>query len=52
MVRETKATRNFFKLRNTEVDKVRCGAQHFKTLGTDFGVVTAAREIFNPERPN
>jgi len=51
MVRETKSTKNFFKLRVSEVEKVKCGAWHFKELEVDFGVATEAGEIFNPERP-
>src|SRR5690606_27971965 len=29
MLRETKSTKNFMKLRNAEADKVRCGQKHF-----------------------
>ena len=32
LVRETKSTKDFLKLRTTEADKVRCGQKHFKTL--------------------
>jgi type III restriction enzyme len=44
-VRETKATKDFLKLRSAEVDKVRCGAKHFQSLGVDFAVVTSADEV-------
>ena len=39
LVRETKSTRDFLKLRTTEADKVRCGVQHFKALDVPFSVV-------------
>lgn len=39
LVRETKSTKDFLKLRTTEADKVRCGIQHFKALGVPFSVV-------------
>lgn len=39
LVRETKGTKDFLKLRTTEADKVRCGAQHFKALNVPFAVV-------------
>jgi type III restriction enzyme len=39
LVRETKSTKDFLKLRTTEADKVRCGAQHFKALDVPFAVV-------------
>jgi type III restriction enzyme len=39
LVRETKSTKDFLKLRTTEADKVRCGEQHFKALGMPFAVV-------------
>jgi type III restriction enzyme len=39
LVRETKSTKNFMKLRTTEVNKVRCGEQHFKALDVPFSVV-------------
>lgn len=45
MVRETKSTKDFLKLRNTESDKVRCGEKHFEALGVPFDVVTDAREV-------
>ena len=45
LVRETKGTKNFERLRNIEADKIRCGRKHFETLNVDFDVVTSAREI-------
>ncbi|MCW5829129.1 MAG: DEAD/DEAH box helicase family protein [Deltaproteobacteria bacterium] len=45
MVRETKGTRNFMKLRTSEADKVRCGQKHFNALGVPFDVVVAADEV-------
>ncbi|MDQ3563218.1 MAG: hypothetical protein M3436_03440 [Pseudomonadota bacterium] len=44
LVRETKGTRDFLKLRTSEADKVRCGQRHFEALGVPFAVaVSAAR---------
>lgn len=45
LVRETKGTRDFLKLRTSEADKVRCGKAHFESLGVSFDVVTSAREV-------
>ena len=45
MVRETKSSRDFLKLRTSESDKVRCGQKHFETLGVPFGVVVSADEV-------
>lgn len=45
LVKETKGTRDFLKLRNTEADKVRCGKAHFQALELDFSVVTSAEEV-------
>ena len=45
LVRETKATKDFLKLRNSEADKVRCGKRHFEALGMDFAVVVSATEV-------
>lgn len=45
LVRETKGTRDFLKLRNAEVDRINCGKKHFEALGVGFDVVTSAREI-------
>jgi len=45
LVRETKGTKDFLKLRTTEADKVRCGQKHFETLGVPFSVVVSAEEV-------
>jgi type III restriction enzyme len=45
MIRETKGTRDFLKLRNVESDKVRCGYKHFEEIGVSFAVVTAADQV-------
>ncbi len=45
LVRETKSTRDFLKLRNGEADKVRCGQKHFDALNVPFGVVVTADEV-------
>jgi type III restriction enzyme len=45
LVRETKGTRNFEKLRNSEADKIRCGRKHFQAIGVKFDVVVTADQI-------
>jgi type III restriction enzyme len=45
LVRETKGTRDFLKLRTAEADKVRCGQRHFETLGVPFAVAVTADEV-------
>lgn len=45
LVRETKGTRDFLKLRSAEADKVRCGQKHFDTIGVDFAVVVKAEDV-------
>ena len=45
LVKETKGTKEFLKLRTTEADKVRCGQKHFETLGVPFAVVVTADEV-------
>lgn len=45
MVRETKGTRDFLKLRTSEADKVRCGQRHFDALGVSFAVVIDAKDV-------
>jgi len=45
LVRETKGTRDFLKLRTSEADKVRCGKKHFETLGVPFAVAVSAAEV-------
>lgn len=45
LVRETKATKDFLKLRSSEADKVRRGQKHFEALGVHFAVAVAADEV-------
>lgn len=45
LVRETKGTKDFLKLRNSESDKINCGKKHFEALGVGFDVVTSSKEI-------
>ena len=45
LVRETKGTKSFLKLRTNEADKVRCGQRHFETLDVPFEVVVTADEV-------
>jgi type III restriction enzyme len=45
LVRETKSTKDFLKLRTSEADEVRCGQKHFDTLGVPFSVVVSADEV-------
>jgi type III restriction enzyme len=45
LVRETKGTKDFLKLRTSEADKVRCGQRHFEALGVPFAVAVTADEI-------
>jgi len=45
LVRETKGTKDFLKLRTSEADKVRCGQKHFEALGVPFAVAVTADEV-------
>ena len=45
LVRETKGTKDFLKLRTSEADKIRCGQKHFETLGVPFAVAVTADEV-------
>lgn len=45
LVRETKGTRDFEKLRNSEADRIRCGRRHFEALEVGFDVVVQAGEV-------
>ncbi len=45
LVRETKGTKDFLKLRTSESDKVRCGERHFEVLGVPFGVAVTADQV-------
>ena len=45
LVRETKGTRDFLKLRTAEADKVNCGKKHFDAIGVPFAVVVSSDEV-------
>ncbi len=45
LVKETKGTKDFLKLRTSEADKVRCGLKHFEALGVPFAVAVTADEV-------
>jgi restriction endonuclease len=45
LVRETKGTRDFLKLRTSEADKVNCGKRHFEAIGVDFAVAVTVEEV-------
>ena len=45
LVRETKGTKDFEKLRNTEADRIRCGRKHFNSLKVDFAVAVSSGDV-------
>lgn len=45
LVRETKSTKEFMKLRTSEADKVRSGQRHFDALGVPFAIAVTAAEV-------
>lgn len=45
LVRETKSTKDYLKLRNSESDKIRCGFKHFEVLDVPYDVVVSADEV-------
>lgn len=45
MIRETKATKEQLQLRLPEVDKIKCGRQHFLAIGVDYDVATTVEEL-------
>lgn len=45
LVRETKGTKDFLKLRTAEADKIRCGQKHFEAIGVPFAVAVSADEV-------
>lgn len=45
LIRETKSTRDFLKLRTSEADKVRCGKRHFEAIGVPFAVAVTAEDV-------
>lgn len=45
LIRETKSTKDYEKLRNSEAEKIRCGRKHFEAIKTDFDVVISAEGV-------
>lgn len=45
LVRETKGTKDFLKLRTSGADKVRGGQRHFEAIGVPFSVAVTADEV-------
>lgn len=45
LVKETKSTLDFTKLRTAEADKVNCGKRHFEAIGVPFSVVVTAGQV-------
>jgi len=45
LVRETKSTKHFEKMRTSEAEKIRCGRKHFEAIGANYDVVTSASEV-------
>lgn len=45
MIRETKATKEQLQLRLPEVDKIKCGRQHFLAIGVDYDIATTVEEL-------
>lgn len=45
LVRETKSTKDFEKLRNIEADKIRCAKKHFEEIKVDYKTVVNASEV-------
>ena len=45
LVKETKGTRDFLRLRTQEAYKLNCGKRHFESLGVPFSVVTSPDEV-------
>ena len=45
LVRETKGTKNYQQLRNSESEKLRCGKAHFEAIDTSFEVVTTPQKF-------
>lgn len=45
LIRETKSTRDYEKLRTAETLKVRCGQKHFEALGLSFKVVETIDQV-------
>jgi type III restriction enzyme len=45
LVRETKGTKDYMQLRDSESLKIRCGKEHFQSLSVDYDVATSASDI-------
>jgi type III restriction enzyme len=45
LIRETKSTKDFLKLRTSEADKVRCGKRHFEAIGVPFAVAVTVDDV-------
>ena len=45
LVKETKSTLDFTKVRTPEADKVNCGKRHFEAIGVPFSVVVTAQQV-------
>jgi type III restriction enzyme len=45
LIRETKSTRDYEKLRTSEALKVRCGKKHFEALDVSFKVVDSVEQV-------
>lgn len=45
LAKETKSTKDFLKLRGSEVDRVKCGMKHFQALNMPFEVVVNAEDF-------
>jgi type III restriction enzyme len=45
LVRETKATKDFWKLRTSEALKARCGKRHFDAIDVSFDVAVTADQV-------
>ncbi|RIL01413.1 MAG: type III restriction endonuclease subunit R [Proteobacteria bacterium] len=45
LVRETKSTKDFLKLRTPEADKIRCGLRHFEAIDVPFAVAVTSEDV-------
>jgi type III restriction enzyme len=45
LIRETKSTKDFLKLRTSEADKVRCGKRHFEAIGVPFAIAVTVDDV-------
>ena len=45
LIRETKGSKDFEQLRNSESERIRCAKAHFDALGTNYAVAVNANEI-------